>query len=123
MKPQPKGHVLDNPYHQEDIKPDSLLENKPRSPFKYQVGYKMSYSENEALKQLPEASIWSKFLGTGKYDHMELFDCIDGIFIDLPRIQDYWITARLNTALEGDASYSLHRNEINTWWKSQIIQK
>ncbi|MBW0476122.1 hypothetical protein O181_015837 [Austropuccinia psidii MF-1] len=28
MKPQPQGHVLDNPYHQEDIKPDSLLENK-----------------------------------------------------------------------------------------------
>ncbi|MBW0461754.1 hypothetical protein O181_001469 [Austropuccinia psidii MF-1] len=23
MKPQPQGHVLDNPYHQEDIKPDS----------------------------------------------------------------------------------------------------
>ncbi|MBW0520544.1 hypothetical protein O181_060259, partial [Austropuccinia psidii MF-1] len=25
MKPQPQGHVLDNPYHQEDIKPDASL--------------------------------------------------------------------------------------------------
>ncbi|MBW0557175.1 hypothetical protein O181_096890 [Austropuccinia psidii MF-1] len=25
MKPLPQGHVLDTPYHQEDIKPDSLL--------------------------------------------------------------------------------------------------
>ncbi|MBW0464212.1 hypothetical protein O181_003927 [Austropuccinia psidii MF-1] len=25
MNPQPKGHVTDNPYHQEDIKPDALL--------------------------------------------------------------------------------------------------
>ncbi|MBW0537611.1 hypothetical protein O181_077326 [Austropuccinia psidii MF-1] len=24
MKPQPKGHVMDNPYHQEDINPDGL---------------------------------------------------------------------------------------------------
>ncbi|MBW0505480.1 hypothetical protein O181_045195 [Austropuccinia psidii MF-1] len=30
MKPQPQGHFLDNPYHQ-DIKPDALLENKERS--------------------------------------------------------------------------------------------
>ncbi|MBW0565684.1 hypothetical protein O181_105399 [Austropuccinia psidii MF-1] len=27
MKPQPQGHVLDNPYHQEDIKKDDLLKN------------------------------------------------------------------------------------------------
>ncbi|MBW0526264.1 hypothetical protein O181_065979 [Austropuccinia psidii MF-1] len=32
MKPQTQGHVFGNtPYHQEDIKPDSLLEKKPRS--------------------------------------------------------------------------------------------
>ncbi|MBW0473483.1 hypothetical protein O181_013198 [Austropuccinia psidii MF-1] len=32
MKPQPQGHVMDNSYHQDDIKPDSLLMNKARSP-------------------------------------------------------------------------------------------
>ncbi|MBW0582768.1 hypothetical protein O181_122483 [Austropuccinia psidii MF-1] len=32
MKPQPKGHVMDNPYHSEDIKPDAMLGNKERSP-------------------------------------------------------------------------------------------
>ncbi|MBW0508150.1 hypothetical protein O181_047865 [Austropuccinia psidii MF-1] len=30
MKPQPKGHVMDDPYHQEEIKTDSFLKNKPR---------------------------------------------------------------------------------------------
>ncbi|MBW0484368.1 hypothetical protein O181_024083 [Austropuccinia psidii MF-1] len=35
MKPQPQGHVLNNPYHQEDIKPDTLLENRERSPSQY----------------------------------------------------------------------------------------
>ncbi|MBW0496455.1 hypothetical protein O181_036170 [Austropuccinia psidii MF-1] len=28
MKPQPQGHVMDNPYHQDDIKPDAMLMNK-----------------------------------------------------------------------------------------------
>ncbi|MBW0540542.1 hypothetical protein O181_080257 [Austropuccinia psidii MF-1] len=31
MKPQPQGHVLDNLYNQEEIKPDAFLENKERS--------------------------------------------------------------------------------------------
>ncbi|MBW0547464.1 hypothetical protein O181_087179 [Austropuccinia psidii MF-1] len=31
MKPQPQGHVMDNPYHQDDIKPDAMLMNKERS--------------------------------------------------------------------------------------------
>ncbi|MBW0465968.1 hypothetical protein O181_005683 [Austropuccinia psidii MF-1] len=53
MKPQPQGQVMDNPYHQEDIKPDSMLVNKARSPSHYQDGDNMSYSEKEALKQLP----------------------------------------------------------------------
>ncbi|MBW0477390.1 hypothetical protein O181_017105 [Austropuccinia psidii MF-1] len=47
MKPQPKGHVMDNPYHQEDIKPDALFENKARSPSQYQDVDNMSYSEKE----------------------------------------------------------------------------
>ncbi|MBW0579555.1 hypothetical protein O181_119270 [Austropuccinia psidii MF-1] len=34
IKPQTQGNVLDIPYHQEDIKPDALLENKTRSPSK-----------------------------------------------------------------------------------------
>ncbi|MBW0535053.1 hypothetical protein O181_074768 [Austropuccinia psidii MF-1] len=104
MEPQPQGHVLDNPYHQEDIKKDALLDNKTRSPSQYQYGDKMSYSEKEALKQLPEASIWPKFSGTGEYDHMEPIDYIDGLFINLPSIPDYWITARLNTEFKGNAS-------------------
>ncbi|MBW0532607.1 hypothetical protein O181_072322 [Austropuccinia psidii MF-1] len=45
MKPQPQGHVMNNLYHQEDIKLDSLLENKARSPSQYQDGDDMSYSE------------------------------------------------------------------------------
>ncbi|MBW0545272.1 hypothetical protein O181_084987 [Austropuccinia psidii MF-1] len=50
MKPQPQGHVEDNPYHQDDIKPDSMLINKERSSSQYQDGDNMSYSEKEALK-------------------------------------------------------------------------
>ncbi|MBW0466360.1 hypothetical protein O181_006075 [Austropuccinia psidii MF-1] len=49
MKPQPQGHVMDNPYHQEDIKPDSRLVNKARSPSQFQYGHNMSYSEKESL--------------------------------------------------------------------------
>ncbi|MBW0526123.1 hypothetical protein O181_065838 [Austropuccinia psidii MF-1] len=56
MKPQPKGHVMDNPYCQEDIKTNFALKNKARSPSQYQDGDNMSYSEKEGLKQLPEAS-------------------------------------------------------------------
>ncbi|MBW0497669.1 hypothetical protein O181_037384 [Austropuccinia psidii MF-1] len=65
MKPQPQDHVMDNPYHQEDIKPDAILVNKARSPAQYQDGDSMSYSEKEALIQIPEASSWPKFSGTG----------------------------------------------------------
>ncbi|MBW0472098.1 hypothetical protein O181_011813 [Austropuccinia psidii MF-1] len=88
MKPQPQGHVMDNPYHQEDIKADAMLVNKARSPSQYQDGDYMSYSEKEALKQLPEASSWPKFSGTGEYDHMEPIDSIDGLFIYVPSITD-----------------------------------
>ncbi|MBW0524260.1 hypothetical protein O181_063975 [Austropuccinia psidii MF-1] len=28
MKPQPQGYVMDNPYHQDEIKPDAMLMNK-----------------------------------------------------------------------------------------------
>ncbi|MBW0486419.1 hypothetical protein O181_026134 [Austropuccinia psidii MF-1] len=129
MKPQPEGHALENPYHQEDIKPDSLLVNKTRSPSHYQDVDNMSYSEKKALKQLPEASRWPKFSGTGEYDHMELIDYIDELFIDVPRIPDYWITARPNTAFKGHASTwytemkKIHGIRSWSWWNSQIIQK
>ncbi|MBW0588375.1 hypothetical protein O181_128090 [Austropuccinia psidii MF-1] len=63
----------------------------------------MSYTEKEALKQLPEASSWPKSSGAGDYEHMELIDYIDGLFTDVPSIPDYWITARLNTAFKGNA--------------------
>ncbi|MBW0544558.1 hypothetical protein O181_084273 [Austropuccinia psidii MF-1] len=111
MKPQPQGHVMDNPYYQDDIKPDDLL------------------NEKEALKQLPEASSWPKFSETGEYDHIELIDYIDRLFINVPSIPDYWINARLNTAFKGPASIwytkmkKIHCRRSWPWWKSQIIQK
>ncbi|MBW0486297.1 hypothetical protein O181_026012 [Austropuccinia psidii MF-1] len=89
----------------------------------------MSYSEKEALKQLPEASSRPKFPGTGEYDHMELTYYIDGLFIDLPSIPDCCITARLNTAFKGHASIrykemkEIYGRRNWPWWKSQIIQK
>ncbi|MBW0497560.1 hypothetical protein O181_037275 [Austropuccinia psidii MF-1] len=55
MKPQPQGHLMDNPYHPDDIKPDAMLVNKSRSPPQYQDGHNMPYSDKEALKQLLEA--------------------------------------------------------------------
>ncbi|MBW0465235.1 hypothetical protein O181_004950 [Austropuccinia psidii MF-1] len=91
---------MDNPYHQEDIKPDSMLVNKARSPSQYQDGDNMSDSEKEALKLLPEASSWPKFSQTGEFDYMELIDYIYGLFIDVPSIPDYWITSRINTAFK-----------------------
>ncbi|MBW0474156.1 hypothetical protein O181_013871 [Austropuccinia psidii MF-1] len=88
MKPKPQGHILVDLYHQEDIKPYSLFLNKARSPSQYKDGDNMSYSEKEALKQLPEDSRWPKFSCTGEHYHMDLIDHIDGIFIDVPRIPD-----------------------------------
>ncbi|MBW0561602.1 hypothetical protein O181_101317 [Austropuccinia psidii MF-1] len=129
MKLQQQGHIMDNPYYQDDIKPDSMLFNKARSPSQYQDGDNVSYTEKEALKQLTEASSWPKFPGTGEYDHMELIDYIDGLFIDLQSIPDYWINARLNTAFKGHASIwytemkEIHGRRNWPWWKSQIIQK
>ncbi|MBW0518237.1 hypothetical protein O181_057952 [Austropuccinia psidii MF-1] len=128
MKPQSEGCSLKNPYHQ-DIKPDSLLVNKARYPSQYQDGDNMSYSEMEALKQLPEVSTLPKFSRTGEYDHMELIDHIYGLFIHVPRIPDYWITASLNIAFKGHASIwckkmkEIHGRRNWPWWKSQIIQK
>ncbi|MBW0556632.1 hypothetical protein O181_096347 [Austropuccinia psidii MF-1] len=122
-------NVLDNTYHQEDIKADAFLENKPRSPSKYQDGYKMTYSEKEALKQLSEASSWPNFSGVGEYDHMELIDYIDGLFIEVPNIPDYWITARLNTAFKGHSSIwytemkEIHGRRNWPWWRSQYSKK
>ncbi|MBW0577931.1 hypothetical protein O181_117646, partial [Austropuccinia psidii MF-1] len=60
---------------------------------------------------------------------MELIDYTDGLFIDVPRIPDYWITAILNTAFKGHANiWYTEMKEIHgrrNWprWKSQIIQK
>ncbi|MBW0547480.1 hypothetical protein O181_087195, partial [Austropuccinia psidii MF-1] len=129
MNTQPQRHAMDNPYRQDDIKPDAMLMNREISPLQSQDGNNMSYSEREALKQLPEASSWPKLAGTGKYDHMELIDCIDTLFIDVPSIPDYWITARLNTEFNGHAiiCYTEMKEILGRrhwqWWKSQIIQK
>ncbi|MBW0487547.1 hypothetical protein O181_027262 [Austropuccinia psidii MF-1] len=103
--------------------------NKAGSPTQYQDGDNMSYSATEAMKQLSEASNSTKFSLTVEYDHFELRDYIDGIFIDLPSIPDNWITARLNTAFKGHASIwytkmnKVHGKRSLPWWKSQIIQK
>ncbi|MBW0495589.1 hypothetical protein O181_035304 [Austropuccinia psidii MF-1] len=89
----------------------------------------MSYSEKEALKQLTEASSWAKFSETGEYDHMELIDYIDELFIDVSRIPDYWITSILNTAFEGNASLwyteikEIHGRRSWPCLRSQIIKK
>ncbi|MBW0526110.1 hypothetical protein O181_065825 [Austropuccinia psidii MF-1] len=56
MNTQAQGHIMYNPYHQDDIKPDAMLMNKARSPSQYQDEDNMSYPEKEALKQPPEAS-------------------------------------------------------------------
>ncbi|MBW0565226.1 hypothetical protein O181_104941 [Austropuccinia psidii MF-1] len=59
---------------------------------------------------------------------MELIAYIDGIFIDVPSIPDYWMTARLNTEFKGHASIwytemkGIHGRRNWPWWKSQIIQ-
>ncbi|MBW0493136.1 hypothetical protein O181_032851 [Austropuccinia psidii MF-1] len=106
-----------------------MLMYKARSPSQYQDGDNMSYSEKEPLKKLPQASSWPRFSGTAEYNHMELIDYIDGLFIDVPSIPDYWITARLNKAFEGYASIwytemkEIHGRREWLWWKSQIIQK
>ncbi|MBW0469728.1 hypothetical protein O181_009443 [Austropuccinia psidii MF-1] len=129
MKPQPQVHVMDNRYNQEEIKTDFTLGNKARSPSQYHNGENMSYYEKEALKQLIEASSWPEFSGKGEYDHMELLDHIDGLFIDVPKLLDHWITARLNTALKGHASiwYTEMKESQSRkswpWWRCQIIQK
>ncbi|MBW0487757.1 hypothetical protein O181_027472 [Austropuccinia psidii MF-1] len=94
---------MDKPYHHNDINPDAMLMNKERHPSKYQDGDNRSYSMNEALKQLPEASSWPKFSGTTEYDHMELIHFIDGLFIDVPSIPDYLIIARLDKEFKGHA--------------------
>ncbi|MBW0495764.1 hypothetical protein O181_035479 [Austropuccinia psidii MF-1] len=105
IKPQTQGHVSGKiPYPQEDIKPNSRLDNKQRAPSKYQYGNSMTYSEKEALIQLPEATSWPRFCGVGDYDHMEFFNYIHGLFIDVSRIPDYWIIAILNTEFKVNAS-------------------
>ncbi|MBW0493873.1 hypothetical protein O181_033588 [Austropuccinia psidii MF-1] len=129
LKPQPQGHVMDDAYHQEDIKSDAMLLNKARSPSQYEYADHMSYSEKEALKHLPEASSWLKFSATREYDHMELNYYIYGLFINVPSTPDYWITARLNKACKGHASiWYTEMKEIHgrrNWprLKRQIIQK
>ncbi|MBW0472176.1 hypothetical protein O181_011891 [Austropuccinia psidii MF-1] len=119
LKSQPQAHVMDNPYQEDDIKPDAMLINKARYPSQYQDGDNMSYSEKEALKQLPEASSWPKFSGTEEYDHMEVID-----YIDVPSIPDYWITDSLNTAFKGNASiWYTEMKEIHGRKKLAMVEK
>ncbi|MBW0464458.1 hypothetical protein O181_004173 [Austropuccinia psidii MF-1] len=88
----------------------------------------MTYSEKEALKQLPEASSWSKLCGVAEYDHMEPINYICGLFFDVSSIPDYCITASVNTEFKGHAIiWYTEMKEIHgrrNWplWKGQIIQ-
>ncbi|MBW0501271.1 hypothetical protein O181_040986 [Austropuccinia psidii MF-1] len=81
------------------------------------------------LQKRKEALSWPKFPGIGEYDHMELIDYIDGLFIDVPSIPDYWITARHDTEFKGNASIwyiemkEIHGRRSWSWCNSQIIQK
>ncbi|MBW0488866.1 hypothetical protein O181_028581 [Austropuccinia psidii MF-1] len=106
-----------------------MLVNKPTSTSQYQDGDNMSYYEKEDLKQLPQASNCPKSSGKGGYDHMGLIKFIDGLLIDVPRIPDYWITVRLNTAFKGHARMwytelkKIHGRRNWPWWNIQIIQK
>ncbi|MBW0464213.1 hypothetical protein O181_003928 [Austropuccinia psidii MF-1] len=60
---------------------------------------------------------------------MEIINYVDGIFIDVPSVPDYRITARMNTELKGHASIcytemkEIHCRRNWPWWKSKIIQK
>ncbi|MBW0570041.1 hypothetical protein O181_109756 [Austropuccinia psidii MF-1] len=97
MKPKAQGHVMDNPYHQEEIKPDAILVKNARSLSQYQDGDDISYSQNEPSKQLQYTSSWPKFSEKGEYDHMELIDYIYGLFIVY---QAYQITGLLLDSIQ-----------------------
>ncbi|MBW0470081.1 hypothetical protein O181_009796 [Austropuccinia psidii MF-1] len=60
---------------------------------------------------------------------MELIDCIDGLFLDIPSIPDCWFTARRNTEFKGNAIIwyteikETHGRRSWPWSKDQIIKK
>ncbi|MBW0570123.1 hypothetical protein O181_109838 [Austropuccinia psidii MF-1] len=60
---------------------------------------------------------------------MELIDHIDGLFIDVPSIPYYRITARLTTAFKGHATLwytemkEIHGRRNWPWGESKIIQQ
>ncbi|MBW0523168.1 hypothetical protein O181_062883 [Austropuccinia psidii MF-1] len=97
MKPQPEGHALENPYHKEDIKPDAFLVNKARSPSQYQDGDNMSYSEKEALKQLPEAPNWPNSL---EQENMIIWNSLIILMDPLLMYQTYHTTGLLLDSIQ-----------------------
>ncbi|MBW0475918.1 hypothetical protein O181_015633 [Austropuccinia psidii MF-1] len=91
------------------------MDSKHRSPSQYQDGDNMTYSEKEALKQLSEATSFPEFSYVGENDHMKLINHIDGLFIDVQSISDYWITTRLNIAFKQHASiWYIEMKEIHS---------
>ncbi|MBW0564455.1 hypothetical protein O181_104170 [Austropuccinia psidii MF-1] len=68
-------------------------------------GENLSYSEKWALKKLPEVVNWPIFSGVGEYDHLELIHYIDGLFVDVLNIPDYWLTKRLKIEFRGHETY------------------
>ncbi|MBW0503899.1 hypothetical protein O181_043614 [Austropuccinia psidii MF-1] len=129
---QRKGDVQDRITNQlqQNLHQNKFPEEKRRiSPSWYQGRDNRAYSQNEALKQLPEATTWPNFLIVGGYVHMDLINYVGGHFIDVPRIPQSSITDILNTELKGNASiwYSemkeIHGRRKLPWWRSQIIQR
>ncbi|MBW0530224.1 hypothetical protein O181_069939 [Austropuccinia psidii MF-1] len=109
MKPPPQGHVMDNPHHKEDIKPDAMLVNNATSPSQYQDGDDMSYSKKEALKQLPEASSWPKPSGKGEYDTRVDLPSIVGNFLHIKQTSSrikFKLMSRKNQANIENTSHS-----------------
>ncbi|MBW0497953.1 hypothetical protein O181_037668 [Austropuccinia psidii MF-1] len=99
MKPQNQDQVFrNNPHSQEDIKKDFPMASKQTSPSQYQYGDNITYSEKETLKKLPEATSWPNLSGVVEYVHMELI-----YHIDVPIVEDYWITDIKGTELKGHA--------------------
>ncbi|MBW0479306.1 hypothetical protein O181_019021 [Austropuccinia psidii MF-1] len=96
MKPQPQGHALDDPYHQEDIKPDTSLGNKASSPSEYQDGNNMLYSKKEALKQLPSSHAGPNSLAQAFKGHASI-----------------WYTEMKE----------IHGRKNWRWWNNLIIEK
>ncbi|MBW0470512.1 hypothetical protein O181_010227 [Austropuccinia psidii MF-1] len=90
----------------------------------YHDGESLSYSEKQALKKLPGVVNLPRFTGVVAYDHIELIYYIDGLFVDFPKIPDYWTTEILNNSFKRHASIwytemkEIHGRKSWPWWRN-----